>query len=691
MQFEAHVRSSLVIARVLSITTKSMFNSVAYGSRQRSCVQLAGGMLLAATIRRRIRGKRPDPVAAVANGLPARWQAVDGLEPLAEAATIRRGIRGKRPDPVAAVANGLPAGLQAVGSAISRGLAAELQAVDGLAALPADARRQHIHWTMVATYNPGSVQPSQMTRQQFWDHLMRCYQEAHPDADADTGCILAWGLVVREKHHNAPRWEDRSEHFHAACFATEKHYWRKVRNLSAHKYGIQLNAVAHDSYFTMHQYLRCPTQRKPLYELDSQPYFSPQHPQGDELKSLLVAGERYKEVRNKKRLLQKDLAESSVPQIRSAFGIFFNWVIQHDLHDAKGVLLLERDAVKELRDGRPQLLEFARKNSTSLLELIDYCWSLNSAEERLQRLEMSRLDIIFKVATDTAGVCANADHRCCSVYESALQYQAIDSLDFRHSLYDTFEYGRRKSNALMLVGGKDTGKTTVTQPSAIIFKTMDTPQSDSFCPLQDARGYELYLWHDFRYNPGHPKKDEQGLRLDEGTWNRLLEGLPTRIGVAKSDSSRSDFVFKDTAPFIFTGPFKLLAYRNGLPNQKETEQLACRLKYWMFDRAAPQERDRSFKHCPLCWSRWLLLGELGFRMRRGESLNEFLIKAQATLGSSGAAIAQPSGHQPCTDTTALVQEQWFQQLDKVMEWRSSGLLCEQEFKKAKHRLGFAES
>ena len=145
-------------------------------------------------------------------------------------------------------------------------LAAELEAVDGLAALHADDRRHHVHWTMVATGSDHGVQPQVLTRQGFWRHLLRCYQTAYPAADSPTGCTLQFALVASEKHQNAAKWEDRCNHFHAACFNTEKHYWRKVRRISAERFHIQLNAVAHDCYSTMYNYLRRATKRKPLYE-----------------------------------------------------------------------------------------------------------------------------------------------------------------------------------------------------------------------------------------------------------------------------------------------------------------------------------------------------------------------------------------------------------------------------------------
>ena len=95
-----------------------------------------------------------------------------------------------------------------------------------------------------------------------------------------------------------------------------------------------------------------------------------------------------------------------------------------------------------------------------------------------------------------------------------MAYQGFDSATFCHWIFEALEHGRQKGNAVKLVGGKDTGKTTVTQPASMIYKTMECPQADSFCPLEGIRGHELILWHDFRYAPGHPKKEEQGMRLD---------------------------------------------------------------------------------------------------------------------------------------------------------------------------------
>ena len=236
--------------------------------------------------------------------------------------------------------------------------------------------------------------------------------------------------------------------------------------------------------------------------------------------------------------------------------------------------------------------------------------------------------------------CTNSNGRCADVYESILSFQHVPTEDFRHQVFETLTSGKGKGNALMIVGGRDSGKTTVTQPLYDIFKAMPTPQADSFCPLQNIRGHEVLLWQDFRYSPGHPTKDEQGLRIDEGTWNRLLEGLPTLVGVAKTDGSRADFVVDEEVAFLFTGPFELTAWRNGLPDERETEQLATRLQYVRFNQPTSPRKGKALKACAICWSRWLLAGELAWARRNTQELDPFMQKVRMTL--EGDTIASPS-------------------------------------------------
>ena len=116
------------------------------------------------------------------------------------------------------------------------------------------------------------------------------------------------------------------------------------------------------------------------------------------------------------------------------------------------------------------------------------------------------------------------------------------------------------------------------------------------------------------------------------------------IGVPKNDNSRTDFLYEEDAPMIFTGPFELLAYRNGVVDRRETEQLTCRLQYIYFQQPASGALNRKFKHCPTCWSRWVLSGELQWRNMRGVDGDDFTRKVATVLGSTPATPA-PAGRE----------------------------------------------
>ena len=63
----------------------------------------------------------------------------------------------------------------------------------------------------------------------------------------------------------------------------------------------------------------------------------------------------------------------------------------------------------------------------------------------------------------------NRDGNCCAVYDNILSSQGWDPIDFSHKVFEALKYGRRKGNAVMIVGCRDTGNTTVTAPADFIF------------------------------------------------------------------------------------------------------------------------------------------------------------------------------------------------------------------------------
>lgn len=172
--------------------------------------------------------------------------------------------------------------------------------------------------------------------------------------------------------------------------------------------GVQLNAVAHDGYTSMFAYLRSPTAKKPLPELDPEPYFSEYHPQGEALRKLLRMGAHLLKARTN--LAPTKSQVIGPPPVRSHFATVFNWVVDNGLRGQTGAMQLQVDAVEQLLAGNARLLEFCHRHQHDLEDKIDHCWTVAGASQRLARCKTLRRDLLLQAATPgglAAHTCAN--------------------------------------------------------------------------------------------------------------------------------------------------------------------------------------------------------------------------------------------------------------------------------------------
>lgn len=243
--------------------------------------------------------------------------------------------------------------------------------VDDGPALAANAQRTNVHYTHVRTKDASHQQPDSMTREEFYAHLEECYREAYPVVGEESGSILSYGMVVKEKHKDSAVEANRSEHHHAACACTQRHYWNKVATISRKK-GVYINAVEHSFYVTMYEYLRVPTKKKPVFELDPTPYFSVNHPQGDALRDVLTKGQRAKGLQGRRKMETDSSSCSEKPKVarKTLFANAFNWVVDHGLKGKKGAKQFQADAVATEMAGNGKLLEFVQRHPRDLEDLI---------------------------------------------------------------------------------------------------------------------------------------------------------------------------------------------------------------------------------------------------------------------------------------------------------------------------------
>ena len=180
--------------------------------------------------------------------------------------------------------------------------------------------------------------------------------------------------------------------------------------------------------------------------------------------------------------------------------------------------------------------------------------------------------------------------------------------------------------------------------------------------------------------------------------NRLLEGLPTLIHMPKNEGP--DFVFEEDTPFVATGPYKLVAYKNKVVDDHETEQLTTRITYFPFEKSIEKANQRkTFAPCGKCWAKWLLHGEILYRQQHGKhqlSQTDAVEKAKAALFPteedlalysqqiSPAAQKRTATGPPSTPPRGKSASSGsFSELEKLMQWRQAGLLNKEEFEKAK--------
>ena len=277
-----------------------------------------------------------------------------------------------------------------------------------LVALSTDAKRKHIHWTHIRTHDPSHKQPSAFTRQEFWEHMVRVYKEVYPEPANSSGSILLFGLVAKERHAEAADDELREEHHHAPCYCSRAHRWRQVAKRSLEHHGVKLHAACHEGYTSMYRYVRQPSSKKPLWEIDAEPFLSDEHPRGELLERLLVVGERSTQIRmggrvGARAVGQRGAGADGVPPRRMRQSDVYDLAKSHSIRTVQD---LQIHANALARDGDESLAHFCTSaGNRRLQELLAAAWAVLEAPERARVARMTLLDILRERAQPEACVC----------------------------------------------------------------------------------------------------------------------------------------------------------------------------------------------------------------------------------------------------------------------------------------------
>ena len=500
-------------------------------------------------------------------------------------AYVRRRLRGKQP----ALAN------YVVGLVVLQALADE--AWSEVASLADDARRKHMHWVHVKTESPDHVQPDSFTREEFYMHLCRVYRDVYPDDANPTGRIALFGMVAKELHKNSSRREERDPHSHGIVYTSKQHYWTGVARRSLEAYKVKLHAACHDGYTTMYVYLRCPTPRKPLAELDPSPYFSPQHPQGGVLQRLLEVGAHADNGnRAKKRRAEGHVAEGPS---RFRTGDLYKFVGETGIKTAEQFQSFAQDAASK---GDSRLAEFCVVVGTALQERLDAAWAVHDAPKRLQTIAHDLPARIDKLHRAAQGAC-----KCSGIWIPGAKKVLANNWEnvehFGHDVFQALALGAKRGVNLAIIGPPGLGKSMIFEPLDEIFEVGGRPQRDCSFPFASLMEADVLLWQEFKFSH----------KLC--SWEDLLallsgEKFGLRIPNAKPKQHRN------LAPMFYTGRQPLRMRSDDVEEMLEYNQaMDERFKTRTWSQPLRKcERVPDFPRCGCCFAKFILQAEHDYQV-----------------------------------------------------------------------------
>jgi len=518
---------------------------------------------------------------------------------------------------------------------VAAALAAEGEA-DALPGLPTTVKRKHVHFTHVRTAQPGHRQPETFTRAEFWEHLRQVYAEAYPVANAigGSGSILAFGIVVKERHAAAPGAADRHEHHHAAVFCSVQHYWNKVAKISLEKHQVPLNAVAHSGYTEMYAYLRRPSKKKPLSELDAEPYLSEHHPRDEALQQLLEAGSM-SQCANGARNVRCEKRERAP----SIFELVKDKRVRTVTH-------LQELACAEAAAGRTALADYCTRQGHKLADLLSHAWAVVEAPQRCLELQLTRVQKLQRAASQLVCECGG---RWAQGATFILQNNGIDVNTFCLAVCRALELGAARGTNISITGLGGCGKSALLEPLEKCFPVAAKPQAGSTFPLANVLHADLILWQDYEH-------DEKTLRFTD----LLSLFVGETVGVRLPGQLNQQY--KNRAPTFYSGREPIRSsHRQAAAAREQDRMMSERFTLFHFTRPLPHEmRDAAWRHCGRCAAAWYLQGLAGARERPQPR------PAPAASSSSSAELIR-----------GLLQ---------LTTLRQSGLLDEEEFRAAKRQM-----
>ena len=406
-----------------------------------------------------------------------------------------------------------------------------------------------------------------------------------------------------------------------------------------------MNAVAHDGYVSMYEYLRQPSARKPLSELDAEPYLSEEHPRDRALADLLDAGRRSARANQGRRGTAPHAKEATRERAPKLFDVVAQQKIQSAVE-------LREFAHQEAKAGRPALAEWCTRQGHKLEQVVANALAVLDAPAAAARSRRSRVEKL-QLAAETFPCLCNGVWAAGA--EMILVTNGINVREFCRAVVKALELGARRTCNIAIVGGAGCGKSSLLEPLDLIFKAAAKPQRGSTFPLSRVPEAEILLWQDYAH--------------DEGTlaFSDLL-ALLTGEAVDLRMPGQLNVTCRNLAPLFMSGRTELEPMAKFTEKGLQLSQMmADRFTVFRFSQPIPRETQQAdWPKCGKCAAT--------FFIRHGQL--DASSAAQGHAGHTGAVKESP---------LEFEGKSLPQQLLQLATLKRDGILDEHEFQAAKKR------
>ena len=377
-----------------------------------------------------------------------------------------------------------------------------------------------------------------------------------------TAIIIQWACCM--EHHT-----DAGVHFHMCVLLSKLQRWCKVKKYLQEHENITVHFSAHPGYHTAYQY---------VIKEDTEVLRSENHP-------LSVAAPKTLSAIRKRSGKKGRAAEKKRLTNLEVSGIIISNGIDSKLH----LLAL---AKKKKINGDSRLYEFIlNKGEKKVNELMQSVWSIEGAQETLDRRSMSRTDLLKKAYNDKC-VCQSEWLECA---KQILRNNGIERSIFANAVVKLLAMGRGKGRNLYITGPANCGKTFILDPLRVIYKTFVSPATCSYAWL-GVEEKEVIFLNDFRYTPAILPWSDMLL---------LLEGHVVHFAAPKTTYAR-DIEFSSDTPVFATSKSSIVFITGSIVDERETEMMDVRWRKFNFFHQIPISAQKTVTPCGCCFAKLLL-------------------------------------------------------------------------------------